>query len=124
MQHCATERQALLPSAGELRRQTIQIRPKAIELDNFLHAPFEARGLKAVDAAIKLQVFRDGQIVIKTEMLRHVADTLADRFRVGGDVEAFNEGGPATERQETGKHFDDGGFSAPVGAKEAEDFPF
>src|SRR5882757_9833682 len=96
----------------------------AVELDNFIDAALQARGLQAVDAAVELQVFRDGQVVVETEILRHVADVLADRFGIGADVEAFHEGGTAAEWQKAGEHLDDGGFSAAVGAEEAEDFAF
>src|SRR6266550_3174818 len=124
VQHGAAEGEALLPATGKLRSQAIQIGCEAVELDNFVDAALQARGLQAVDTAVELQVFRDGQIVVETEILRHVTDVLADVFGIGADVEAFNEGGAAAERQESGEHFDDGGFAATVGAEETEDLAF
>ena len=124
MQHSAAESEALLPAAGELCRQPIQVGCEAIELDDFLHAALKARGLQAVDAAIELQVFRNSQVVVEAEILSHVADALANGFRIGGDIEAFDEGGTAAERQKSGKHLDNGGFSAAVGAEKTEDFAF
>src|SRR5467141_3328365 len=56
MEHGATEGEALLPAAGKLRGQAIQIGCEAVELDNFVDAALEARRLQAVDAAVKLQV--------------------------------------------------------------------
>src|SRR5580704_855941 len=50
VQHGAAESEALLPAAGKLRGQAIQIGCEAIELDNFIDAPLQARGLEAVDA--------------------------------------------------------------------------
>src|SRR6266436_9219407 len=124
VQHGAAESEALLPATGKLRGQAIEVGSEAVELDNFVDAALQARWLEAVDAAVELQVFRDGQIVIETEVLRHVADMLADGFGIRADVEAFDKGGAAAERQKAGEHFDDGGFSAAVGAEEPEDFAF
>ena len=50
-------------------------------------------GRQAVDAAVELQILCDGQIVVETEFLRHVADALADAFGVGANVETFHPGG-------------------------------
>ena len=100
----------------------IQIRLEAVELDNLFKAALEARGLEAVNAAIELQILRDGQIVVQAEILRHVADSLADSFRIGADIEPFDVSLAATERQKAGEHFDDRRFSAAIGAEETEDF--
>src|SRR5260370_1742512 len=124
MQHGAAESEALRPAAGKLRGQAIQIGCQAIELNDFFHAPFEARRLQAVDTSVELQVFRDGQVVIKAEILRHVTDALAYGFRIRADIEAFDMGLAAGEGQETGEHFDHRGFSAAVGTEETEDFAF
>src|SRR6267143_4997720 len=67
VQHGAAEGEALLPSAGKLRSQAIQIRCEAVELDNFVDAALEVRGLQTVDAAVELQVLRDGQVVVETK---------------------------------------------------------
>src|SRR5258708_33082916 len=64
VQHGAAECEALFPAAGELRGQAIQIGFEAIQLDNFVDAAFKASGVEAVDAAVELQVFCNGQIVI------------------------------------------------------------
>src|SRR5437660_10606866 len=124
VQHGAAESEALLPAAGELRGQAIQVRLEAVELDNLFKAALEARGLEAVNAAVELQILRDSQIVIETEVLRHVADSLADSFRIGADIEPFDVSLAATERQKAGEHFDDRRFSAAIGAEETEDFAF
>src|SRR5713101_7011834 len=124
MQHGAAEGQTLLPSTGKLRGQAIQVRSEAVECDDFVDAAFEACGFEAVDAAVELQIFGDGQIVIKTEILRHVADALAHGFGIGADVQTFDFSGAAAERQKAGEHFDDGSFAAAVGAEEAEYFTF
>src|SRR5260370_23315941 len=124
MQHGAAEGQTLLPSTGKLRGQAIQVRSEAVECDDLLNAAFEACGFEPVDTAVELQIFCDGQIVIKTEILRHVADAFAHGFGIRADIETFDLSGAAAERQKAGEHFDDGGFAAAVGAEEAEDFAF
>src|ERR1700676_494657 len=90
MEHGAAQREALLPATGKLGGQAIQIRPKAVELDDFSDATLEAIGRQTIDAAIELKIFRDGQIVVQAELLRHVADALAYFFRVRAHVEAFD----------------------------------
>src|ERR1700694_625966 len=124
MEHGAAEGEALLPAAGKLRCEAIQIGCEAVELDNFIDAALQARGFQAVDATVELQVFRDGQIVVEAEVLRHVADVLANSFRIGPHVKTFDPGRSSAERQKSGEHFDYRGFSAAVGAEEAEDFAF
>src|SRR5260370_22874948 len=103
MEDGAAKSKALLPAAGKLRGQAIQIRCQAIEFDNFFHAPFEARGLQAVNTSVELKVFRDGQVVIEAEILRHVPDALAYGFRIRADIEAFDLSLAAAEGQETGE---------------------
>jgi hypothetical protein len=56
--------------------------------------------------------------------LRHVTDTLAHCFGFGLHVEAFHLGRTAAQRQQTGEHLDDSGFSAAVGSEKAENFAF
>src|ERR1700704_886162 len=116
MEHGAAECEALLPSAGKLGGETIEIRLQTVELDDFIHAALKAVGRQAVDAAVELKIFGDGEIVVETEPLRHIADVLAHGFRIGAHVDAFNVGLSASEGQESGEHFDYGGFAAAVGA--------
>src|ERR1700694_3230285 len=124
MEHGAAEGEALLPAAGKLRCEAIQIGCEAVELDNFIDAALQARGFQAVDATVELQVFREGRIVVESEVLRHVADVLANSFRIGPHVKTFDPGRSSAERQKSGEHFDYRGFSAAVGAAESEDFGF
>src|SRR5712692_4782188 len=124
VQHGAAEGQTLLPAAGKLRGQAMHIGREAVEFDDFLDAALQAGGLEAVDAAIELQIFGDGKIVVKTEILRHVADALANAFGFGAHIEAFDVSVATAERQKPREHFDDGGFPAAVGAEKAENFTF
>src|SRR5437879_4169853 len=104
VQHGAAEGEALLPATGKLRGQTSQIGCQAVELNNFFDAALQARGLQAVDAAVKLQVFRHRQIVVEAEVLRHVADALADGFRICADVHAFAMGSISRFQLHVGSH--------------------
>src|SRR5260370_2925244 len=120
VQHGAAEGEALLPAAGKVRGQAVEIGVQAIELDDFIDAALQACRVEAVNPAVKLQVFCDCEVVIEAEILRHVADAFADGFGIGADVKAFDAAGTAAERQEAGRHFDDGGFSAPVRPEHTE----
>src|SRR5258706_4529162 len=111
MEHGAAESETLLPAARKLRGQAIQIGCEAVELDNFIDAALQARGLQAVDAAVELQVFRDGQVVVEAEVLRHVADALAHGFRLGPPVETFHPDRSPPHRQQARDQFWHGGFS-------------
>src|SRR6266446_8459523 len=71
VQHGAAEGEALLPSAGKLRGQAVQIGFQAVELHDFIDAALQARRVEAVNPAVKLQVFCDGEVVIEAEILRH-----------------------------------------------------
>src|SRR5260370_723434 len=96
VQHGTAEGEALLPAAGKLRGQAIQIGCEAVELDNFVDAALQARGLQAVDAAVELQVFRDGQFVVQAEVLRAVTEALANVFGLGSNGQPFDQGGTAS----------------------------
>src|SRR5882757_7962613 len=69
VEHGAAECEALLPSAGKLSGETIEIGLKTVELDDFVHAALQAIRRQAVDAAVELKIFGDGEIVVETETL-------------------------------------------------------
>ena len=76
----------------------------------------------AVNPAEEIDVLFHGEIVVERELLRHVADVLADLFRILGHVEA-RHGAPAGSRcQQPAEHADDGGFARAVGSQKTEDF--
>jgi hypothetical protein len=92
MEHGATESKTLFPATGELGGEAIQIRPKTVDLDDFIHAPTEMVIGKAIDAAVKSQIFRNGEIGVEAEILGHVADIFADGFGVFPHVDTLNRG--------------------------------
>src|SRR5260370_28503432 len=59
VQHGAAQNEALFPATGNVGGQALQIVCEAVELDNFVHAAPQARGLQGLDAALELHVFRD-----------------------------------------------------------------
>jgi len=70
-------------ATGKLRGQAIEVGSEAIELDNFVDAALQARGLEACRCGRRTAGFSATvQIVIETEVLRHVADMLADGFGI------------------------------------------
>src|SRR5579859_186827 len=54
VQHGAAESQSLLPAPGELRGKFMEIGSQAVECHDLLDAAFQACGLEAVNAAVKL----------------------------------------------------------------------
>jgi hypothetical protein len=59
MEHGATEGEALLPAAGKLGCETIQVRAESVELDNLVYARAKAITGKAVNTAVKGEIFGD-----------------------------------------------------------------
>jgi len=102
--------------------------PKLIFLDEAdrRNRPVAAPSIvgEAVNAAVEREIFRDGQIGIQTEILRHVADVFAHRFRILAHINAQDRSFATRERQQTREHFDDGGFSAAIGTEKPKDFAF
>src|SRR5262249_555713 len=78
----------------------------------------------AVDTTVERKIFDHGQIVVETEILRHVADALAHVFGIGLHVHAFHMRGPAAQRKKTSEHLDHGGFPAAGRAKKSENLSF
>src|SRR5208337_1095434 len=122
VQHGAAEGEALFPAAGKLRRQPIDIRAKAVELNNIVHAFAQVIIGEAVDAPVKGEVFGNGKVGVKAEILRHVTDVFADGFRVLADIESLDFGVASAGGQQPGEHLDDRGFAAAIGAQKPEDF--
>src|SRR5258707_492674 len=124
VQHGTTESEALFPTTGKLRGEAIQVRAEAVELDNVVHAVAKTIVGEAVNAAVEREIFRDGQIGIQTEILRHVADVFAHRFRILAHINAQDRSFATRERQQAREHFNDGGFSAAIGTEKPKDFAF
>src|SRR3974390_181810 len=122
MEHGAAESEALLPSAGELRRKALVVRTETVELNNVVDAAAEIPFVKAVDAAVESEIFLHGQVGGERKILGHVTDVFSDGLGILAHVDALHGGVATGKGKEAGEHFDDGGFATAVGAEEAEDF--
>src|SRR5262249_8304904 len=94
------------------------------ELNNFVHPALQFVRRKAINTAVKGEIFKDGQVVVEAEILRHVSNAFANFFGASAHVDAFYKRASAAKRKKTGQHFDDGGLTAAVGSKKTEDFAF
>ena len=117
----AAQRQALLPAAGQ------QLGDGGAAVGEARHAQHVLLAFRAhvfgdaVNPAEEVDVLFHGEIVVERELLRHVADVLADLFGILGDVEAGHGAPAGGGRQQPAEHADDGGFAGAVGTQETED---
>src|SRR5579875_1749997 len=86
MEQGASQRQALLPSAGQYRRPAVLASLKSRHLQRPRDALPEQGAGDAVQPPVKAQVLHHRQVVIERELLRHVTDMLADRLGLARDV--------------------------------------
>src|SRR5205823_92330 len=117
------ERQALLPSAGERAGETVAIRLDVRELDGPLDALAPLRSTKAIDRAEEVEVLLHGQIAVKRESLRDVADVAAHLFAFARDVETVDDGAPGGGNEQPAEDADQRRLARAVRAEEAEDLP-
>src|SRR5436189_223228 len=82
LEQSTNEGQTLLPPAGEFAGTPIEVWLNARELDELCLARFALSIGKAIDAAVEIHVFLDGQIGIEGELLRHVTNRLPDLFGI------------------------------------------
>src|SRR5438477_5858620 len=115
------EREALLPPAGKRGGEPVAIRSDVRQLDCPLLslAPFGA--FQPIDRAEEVEVLVDGEIAIKRERLRHVADVLANELALLLDVIAVDEGVPFGRHKEAAENADQRRFAGSVRPEEAED---
>ena len=81
-------------------------------------------GGHAVEACEEAKVLDDFEIVVERKLLRHVADVLANGFRVAAYVEAGDLRAAGGRLEQAAQHADGGGFARAIGPEEAEDFAF
>ena len=71
-----------------------------------LHQPRIAlRSICRVDAmqiGIEIDIFLNGQVLVQTEFLRHVADSVLDLLRVGADIDAQDFQFAGVDRHQSG----------------------
>ena len=74
-------------------------------------------GRNAVDAAVKVDVLLDRQILVKRELLAHVADVGLDLLGLRADVEAGDGAPPRGWLQNAAEHSDRRRLAGPVRSK-------
>src|SRR6516162_5721023 len=79
-----------------------------------------ARDAKQV--RIEANVFIDGQIVIKAESLRHIAEVVLGAFGIAHNIVSCDGGCARIRRQHASEHTQCGGLARAVGTDEPEDF--
>lgn len=115
---------SLFPSAGELAGDSVEIWGDARQLDQFILAFSGFFFAKTIDAGVKVHVLLGRKVLVKRELLGHVADLPANRFGVLGDVFAQDIGMSTGKGNQTAEGADQRCFAGAIGAKQAEDFTF
>ena len=115
------EREPLLPAAGERARESIAIRPDVREIDRPLHSLFSFGALEPIDGAEEIEVLVDGEIAIKRERLRDVADVLANELAVFFDVVAVDSCVTFRRHEQAAEDADERRFAGAVRTEQTED---
>jgi hypothetical protein len=76
--------------------------------------------IQAVHAADEVEVFGAGEASEESHSFGHHSDLPFDFERSSDEIQAENFDSARRGREQTGEHFDRGGFSCAVGAEEAE----
>ena len=71
---------------------------------------------------IEANVFVDGEVFIKPEALRHIAQAMLGAFGIASDIEISDTGRPFIGRHNAGEHAERCRFSRAVGTDQAENF--
>src|SRR5436305_10384811 len=104
MQHGAAERETLLPASRELGGEPLHVRCEPVRGDDRVHACTKSVRRKPIDTAIEREVLFDSEVVIQTELLRHVSNALAHEFGIGSYIDVIDARFAITEREQAGKH--------------------
>src|SRR5262245_26968489 len=64
--------------------------------------------------SIEVQVLQDAQILVQSELLRHVCDAALDLLRVSSDVEAQNLQDASISHHQPGDQTEERGLAGPV----------
>ncbi len=116
----AGESQPLFPAPGQRLGDEIFLALQARGLNRPRLALAHRRAGEAVDPAEETQILNDGQIVIETEALGHVADPVLQGLGVLRDVDAEDARASGGGSEETAQHADGRGLARAVRAEKAE----
>ena len=76
MRGCPGKAEFLLHPAGEFACQAVRKGPQAREIQEVIEVLLRLLGRKAAKVAIELEVFPNGEILIKAKPLGHIADEI------------------------------------------------
>ncbi len=74
-----------------------------------------------VHARDEVEIFKNRQVLVEAEFLRHVAGLAADQRGFADDVMSKASAAPAIGDEKSAQHPDGGGFAAAVGAEKTAD---
>src|SRR5256885_4747935 len=111
----------LFPSAGKGARQLALSAEQTGPRQNLVDASAPAGASHTVDPGVKKEILFDGEILVKAEALRHVADALLDAFGVASDVEPDHRPAPSAGIEDPAEHADGRGFAGAIRSEHAED---
>src|SRR5664280_549960 len=109
------QREPLFPAAGQFTGQLFAAFNHAEPLQAFFNGGFSFR--HAVNACDKIQIFLDGQILVKTEPLRHVTDVLFDFGTLLAKIETETASFAAVRLEQTAEHPQKSRLAAAVRAE-------
>jgi len=111
----------LLHAVGEVCDEFLCFVGEGHELEEFGGAGGGGGGVETVHAADEAKVFGCGETAEEGEAFGNDSDLAFDFDGVGGRVKAEDLNAAGGGGEESGEHFDGGGFAGAVGAEEAEE---
>mmetsp|Transcript_23364 Transcript_23364/g.55525 ORF Transcript_23364/g.55525 Transcript_23364/m.55525 type:complete len:246 (+) Transcript_23364:1539-2276(+) len=119
VQQAGGEREALLPAAGQRAGQLPLPAGQAQALQRAIHRVVTVRHRE--QPGDEVEVLADGEVVVEPELLRHIADLALDGLALAAEIQAQHLAFTGVRRQQAAEHAQRGGFTAAVGAEEADD---
>ena len=122
MNDSAGNAETLLHAAGEAVDEGIGFGGEADLGNGVVNAGGELGGVELVATGEVVDIFPDFEIAVDGEEVREVADVLLGFGGLAGDINVVDGDGAGSGSEQSGDHFEGGGFAGTVGADEAEDF--
>src|SRR5215471_16211878 len=122
VQEAAGDLKAALHAAGELFDDGVFALPQLEKLEEHFRTFVADFARDVVEDAVKFEVFGGGEVAVEAGVLKDDAELLADFVGLTPGVESIKFEATAGRREQSGEHFDGGGFASAVGAEESKDF--
>jgi len=116
MNQAGSEREPLLPPAGELAGELLLPGGKAKLIEALLHRLPAI--LHVVHARHEIEIFSNAEVFPKAEFLGHVADMTLDLLALTNHVVAEAGAAPGIRAQQAAEHADEGRLATAVGPEE------